>query len=132
MIRIELDPIQFYGLGLISQRKELSGFPEKQKDSHWIIFQLENSIWKSLLFRVPVTIDEMMAEELTNILASRISTALSKAEETWVGISPPCLLTHTFSDPQTIEDYRIEFEFRYAGNGIPVVASLHPREVAYA
>ena len=132
MIKIELDPIEFYGLGLISQKRDLSGFPATRKDSHWVLIQLENSVWKSLLFRVPIAIDEMMAEELTNILASRISTSLARTEETWVGISTPRFLTHAFSDPQTIEDYRIEFEFRYAGTAIPVIASLHPREVGYA
>ena len=139
MIRIALDPIPFYGLGWIRQQEsalaetsnaEAEARPEA---SHWLLFQLQNSIWRSIVFRVPVAIDEMMAEELTNILASRISTALAKTEETWIGISPPHAIPAALGfsscrDPET----RIEFEFRYANNTIPVVACLQPREIAHA
>jgi hypothetical protein len=131
MIRIELDPVQFYGLGWISQKKEVTS-AVGDGESHWILFRLENSLWSSLLFKLPKSIDEMISEELTNILASRIATALSKSEETWVGISAPHFLNHRFRDPQTDPITKIEFEFRYAGTSIPVIASLHAREVAHA
>ena len=138
MIRIELSPLDFYGLGsIVSQDGDLSPGQEIQ-NALWARVGLENSVYRSLVFEIDSRLDALIVEELVNVIASRISSALARVEETWIGISPPHLLEASRevrasmkTTVNALEDDAVRFEFRSAGRSIPIAVYFIPHEVGH-
>lgn len=138
MIRIDLAPLDFYGLGSIVSK---SGDPVSGldiQDAIWARIGLENSVYRSLVFEIDPRLDPVIIEEIVNVLASRISTALARVEETWVGIGTPSVLQATDENRASMKrlttglfEDSVRFEFRSAGRSIPIAVYFIPHEVGH-
>lgn len=135
MVRIQLDPIEFYGMGRITQTSDSQH--TQTNEFHFYYLTFENSIWKNVIFKTSQKIDDLISEELINILASRISTILSKEEETWIGISTPKRMnesTSKFLEKNFFkEDFKVHFNFEISPHQtFPITAYFFAHEVGHA
>ncbi|RYZ67587.1 MAG: hypothetical protein EOP09_10775 [Proteobacteria bacterium] len=138
MIRIELAPLDFYGLGSVVSLKGDALPPEEISGATWVRIALENSLYRSLMFEVDPRLDPKITAELVNVLASRISTVLAQVEGAPIGISPPKVLDadQELKDSlqrtvRNLRDDAVRFEFRSAERSLPIAVYFILNEVGH-